>query len=397
MTKSKKNVFFAVLSALLVGITTVACFIGLSPTKQARADVNADVGNSLLPSMERELKVGDKILGKTIRVEMCTACGGQFKFQLNDGRTFGWDDNENMYIFKGINNDRPIAMCLGYSDCKEVTSDCEHGTAYSLTYKFTEQMYFDGFEEYDYETLTLNFNEQLRVSKIKALGYKVYIDETEDVATVDNQEVFELKVGDSLVGKTLIFNDTNNLGCARITLSNGIVIADLNDLLGFEENMITMATIKGGVRGTVGADGRPDHYYDITEETYFYNDIADEYNKEKITLKLSNDIVVTELGGYGDFLPVRYFITNPVTETPGENENVNPEIPGDTNNGTETPEDTTDTKENNESFNLGKWFNGISENASKWIDENTGLAVSSSFVSGALIFGALYLIFRKRR
>lgn len=310
MTKTNKKYLIAVLTALMVVVTAIACFIGFNAVpKQAKAE------EIQYKKVRIDLKQGDTLANRTIYCKYGTI----FNVYL--------DNEKSTYL----NFQSDVGLIDYYIDSEVVgsatyfgglTSDCSQGY-----FELGETLNIQDYDEEDVN-YTIDLTKPIyEISKDSMSPYNVVLYQLTDeiLANVKNQEVFELQVGDTLAGKTLVLNSTMELGTYIITLSNGIKLQEDCAVMTFslDNGEWSGFYLYSEDRQTLGEDGCTDNYYEFDNETIFSTDYMG--GGEKYVLNLEG-VTVTEIRCLGT-APIRYFITNPVSEEPEEPETVEPDVP----------------------------------------------------------------------
>ena len=212
----------------------------------------------------------------------------------------------------------------------------------------------------------------------------------ETLPNVENQETFELKVGDTILGKTLVFNPGPEISGSMVTLSNGATLINDFGIVVYNKDDI------GARIYTAERDNLENTYIDITESITFIN-----YEEEEVVVTFTEDLTVVEINGP----TVLYFIT-PVEEpeeTPDESEqepeDTPTEVPGDDNVG-QTPEEPTEKPTDDNNVDKGDKDNKQDKNdvtedtfdfedAIDWAMDNVALVICISII--VILFVALIL------
>lgn len=376
MTKTNKKFLIAVLTALMVVVTTLACFIGFNAqTKQAKAEE--------METVTKELEVGDTLLNKTFSFTMCALHGCGFEVTLNDGRTF---INSGLHTFGYTHSGDDYAYVENYiEETISGTDVCGCESISLMHYEITDVMYFVSWYAEGKETQY--FTEDNYVTNIDVYeGCKIYLTyEREPVKTVENQETFLLQVGDTIAGKTLVFNPTTNISGSSITLSNGARLNENLEILEYYLDDIECAFYGCETRGTVDEDGIADFYYEIENEMVF--DGSSWSGPDEIIINFEG-LTVTEIN-IGNSAPIRYFITNPVTEEPEEPETEVPDVPVEeepdvpADEPTEDKDQTTKEPDNKKDDVIEDEFDF--EVVLDWIEENLAFVIITSIIAIILI------------
>ena len=209
----------------------------------------------------------------------------------------------------------------------------------------------------------------------------------ETLPNVENQETFELKVGDTILGKTLVFNPGPEIGTSIVTLSNGATLTDNFSVVLYNKDDI------GGRVYVANRDNLNNTYIDITESITFID-----WDEEEVVVTFTEALTVTDIDGP----TVRYFIT-PVEEPeelPEGPEQEPEQEPVDTPTETpkETPDDDVKDDASKEDTKVDDSVASVSEDATflDWVKDNV-LVLVISVVLLAVIVTISIMIKKHRR
>lgn len=209
------------------------------------------------------------------------------------------------------------------------------------------------------------------------------IGETQEYKTVYVGEkmmyLYDLKVGDSIYGKTLVCPASiNQKFSSTVVLSDGNVIA-YNDsdplLFGPDEN-----TLLWWFEGAKYGDETTFYYspFDIAEQDYLFSAQIDNSNiksSESEERSISEDATVVSVTNKCSSIGIMYAVEEPIEVEKEDNTELDTE------------------KETGNSEAKEKWYDRVSV----WLEENTGVAISGSAIGTIVVLIVVYNVFFKKR